>query len=61
MLQLDDGSYYLIVIRYVHGGNLTIKATGGCEFLYLVPPDRAVAWALTTPGFDALLAGLLGE
>jgi hypothetical protein len=58
---LDDGSYYLIVIRYLNGGDTTIKASGGCEALYLLPTNRAVAWAATSPGFYPLLAGLLGE
>jgi hypothetical protein len=58
---LDDGSYYLIVVRYLNGGDITIKATSGCEVVYLVPSNRAVAWAATTPGFYPLLAGLLGE
>ncbi len=58
---LDDGSYYVIVIRYVNGGDTTIKASGGCEPISLAPSNRVVAWAPKSPGFYPLLAGLLGE
>lgn len=59
---LGEGAYYLIALRYQDGGDMTLKADDrGCEVLYLVPSNRAVAWAATTPGFYPLLAGLLGE
>jgi hypothetical protein len=59
---LGEGAYYLIVLHYSGGPEPTFKAEDrGCEVLYFVPSNRAVAWAATSPGFYPLLSGLLGE
>jgi hypothetical protein len=59
---LDDGAYYLIALHYLGGGDLTLEAEdGGCGTVSLLPSNRAVAWAATSPGFYPLLKGLLGE
>jgi hypothetical protein len=59
---LGEGAYYLVALHYSGGPEPALKAEDrGCEVLHLVSPNRAVAWAATSPGFYALLAGLLGE
>src|SRR5258708_10300719 len=58
---LDEGAYYLVALHYLGGGDVTLKAEDrGCETVWLLPSNRAVAWGATSPGFYPLLKGLLG-
>ena len=59
---LGEGAYYLIALHYLGDRDMTLKAEDrGCETVSLLPSNRAVAWAATTPGFYPLLNGLVGE
>jgi hypothetical protein len=59
---LGEGAYYSIAVHYLGDRDTTLKAEDrGCETVSLMPSNRAVAWAATTPGFYSLLKGLVGE
>jgi hypothetical protein len=59
---MNDGSYYLIDLHYLAGGDATIKVDAtGCQAVYLGETKQAAAWAANAPGLFTLLGGLLGE
>jgi hypothetical protein len=59
---MDDGSYYLIQLRYSSGSDATIRLQAtGCQLLFLGGSTQAAAWGANAPGLFALLADLLGE
>jgi hypothetical protein len=60
---LDDGSYYLVQLNYIVGGNASLKINArGCQGVYLDASTKPIAWALpATVNIFNVLTTVLGE